>query len=120
MTDAAPPRYRKLLWVAGTVLLSALGLSALKAWSDLQAARHREQEVEARIEKARERVERLETRVEALRDDPQALEHVAREQLGLAREGEVVIVLPDEAEDPATETVGSREPPEPAPSPEPP
>lgn len=117
MTDSAPPRYRKLLWVAGTVLLAALGLSALKAWSDLQAARHHEQEVEARIEKARERVERLETRVEALRDDPQALEHVAREQLGLAREGEVVIVLPDEAEDPATETAGS---PEPAPSPEPP
>lgn len=117
MTDAAPPRYRKLLWVAGTVLLAALGLSALKAWSDLQAARRHEQEVEARIEKARERVERLETRVEALRDDPQALEHVAREQLGLAREGEVVIVLPDEAEDPATGTAGS---PEPRPSPEPP
>lgn len=117
MTDSAPPRYRKLLWVAGTVLLSALGLSALKAWSDLQAARHHEHEVEARIEKARERVEGLETRVEALRDDPQALEHVAREQLGLAREGEVVIVLPDEAEAPATETAGS---PEPAPAPEPP
>lgn len=100
MTDSAPPRYRKLLWVAGAVLLAALGLSALKAWSDLQAARRNEQEVEARIEKARERVERLQTRVEALHDDPVALEHVAREQLGLAREGEVVIVLPEDDSQP--------------------
>lgn len=100
MSDSPPPRYRTLLWVAGTVLLAALGLSALKAWGDLRVVRHHEQEVEARIEKARERVERLENRVDALHEDPLALEHVAREQLGLAREGEVVIVLPKDDSQP--------------------
>ncbi|MGH9382400.1 MAG: FtsB family cell division protein [Thermoanaerobaculia bacterium] len=113
MTESAL-RFRALLWVAGAVLLVAFGLSALKAWSDLQAARRQEQEVAARIEEARRRVERLETRVEALRDDPQALEHAAREQLGLAREGEVVVVLPREDVRAESETAGS-----PVPSPPP-
>ena len=41
-------------------------------------------------------VERLETEIQALDSDPGAIERLAREELGLAREGEILVFLDSE------------------------
>jgi cell division protein FtsB len=88
------PRFRTVLWVLGGLLLTVLTLSGLKGYRDLRSARGREATVEREIEAARQRVETLRRRVEEERDDPVALEHLAREDLGMAHPDDVVIVLP--------------------------
>jgi cell division protein FtsB len=41
---------------------------------------------------------RLAAEIRALKTEPRAIERIAREQLGLARPGEMVFLLPDERE----------------------
>lgn len=99
------PRFRTILWVLGGILLTVLTLSGLKGYRDLREARGREAAVEKEIDLARQRVEALRNRVEEERDDPVALEHLAREDLGMARPDDVVLVLPkdDAAPHPPTQ-----------------
>ena len=63
----------------------------------LQVRRQRAQLRAAQEEVAKLDAEnrRLETEVAALKSDPAALEKTAREKLGLAKPGEVVVVLPE-------------------------
>jgi cell division protein FtsB len=65
--------------------------SGVRAWlryrEDLATAR-------ARIEVLRTEVRELEAEAQRLRDDPIAQERAIREDLGLARPGDVVVVLP--------------------------
>lgn len=88
---------RSVVGAALLVLLVALGAAGLKSWRDLGAAQARETELEGRIEAARGRIDRLERRIELLTDDPVTLERLAREELGLVRPGDWVIVLPEAA-----------------------
>lgn len=91
-----PPR---ALWAAlVTLLLLLLGSGALKGWRDLDAARTRERELAGRVAAAEERIALLRERIVRLRDDPATLERMAREQLGLVRPRDVVVVLPPETE----------------------
>lgn len=87
-------RFRAVLWVLGSILLAVLALSALKGYRDLRIARAREVQLQQEIRSAKARVEALHQRIEELRKDPVALEHLAREDLGLAHPDDVVIVLP--------------------------
>jgi cell division protein FtsB len=48
----------------------------------------------------REENDRLRAEIEALRQDPRAVEKLAREELGLSMEGEVVFILEPEHKDP--------------------
>lgn len=73
------------------VLLAAAGLNGVR---DLRAAYARKARIEDQIVQAEQRIEILQGRVARLRDDPAALERLAREELGLVRENDVVIVLP--------------------------
>ena len=52
-------------------------------------------EVEHRNEELRGEILDLERRVEALRHDPQAIEQVARDRLGLVKPNEVVFQFPE-------------------------
>lgn len=63
----------------------------------LQVRRQRAQLAAAQEEVAKLDAEnrKLEAEVTALKNDPQALEKVAREKLGLAKPGEVVVILPE-------------------------
>ena len=93
-------RFRAVLWVLGSILLAVLALSALKGYRDLRIAREREVQLQQDIRAAKARVEALHRRIEEIRKDPVALEHLAREELGLAHPDDVVIVLPKD--DPRT------------------
>ena len=97
-SDAAASRRRParalLLGAAGFFLLLVLA-AGWKGYRDLEAARQREAMLTARIGETAARVETLRRRIGRLRDDPVALERMAREQLGLVKPGDVVVVYPE-------------------------
>lgn len=105
---------RSLRPVIGASLLFLLGLLALggvKSYRDLTQARERVRELESQIRAAEERIESLKRQIEQLQDDPHTLERRAREDLGLAKPGELVILLPEEAEGEPAEEPSRRRPP---------
>ena len=62
----------------------------------LMAQRERAERLQREIEQMRAENGRLAAEIEALRRDPRAIERLAREQLGLARSGEVVFLIREE------------------------
>ncbi len=82
----------------GLAVLAALGLLAtagVKSYRDLGAARDHEQNLRQEIAGANQRIRALHGRIDGIQNDPVVLERLAREDLGLVREGDVVIVLPE-------------------------
>lgn len=106
-TERRPTRWAALVLAVAVVALVAT--AGLRSARNLDAARSQETELRAQIEQARLRVESLEARLASLDEDPATLERLAREQLGMVRPGDVVIVLPPE-DVPATDTVAARSP----------
>ena len=88
--------FRLLLGSAVAVFLVLLATSWFASFRDLRRANAREALLQERIETAETRNQELRQRIERLRDDPILIESLAREQLGLVREGEVVVVFPEE------------------------
>jgi len=98
-----PPR--RAVWGALiALLLLVLGSGAIKGVRDLESARRHEHDLQAKVEATRESIARLKERIVRMKDDPATLERLAREELGLVRPGDVVIVLP------ATATPGAPPP----------
>lgn len=96
-TAAAPRRGVRTVTVAAVLfLLLLLGIAGARSLQDLERARRREAELESKIEATRERVDALEHRIHRLRDDPLLLEQLAREELGMVRDGDVVVMLDEE------------------------
>jgi len=78
--------------LAFTLLL--LAAAGLKSWRDLQTSRAREATILERIRVSEANVERLKQRIDRLGHDGVTLERAAREELGMVKPGDVVIVLP--------------------------
>ncbi len=87
-------RRRNLLAAVGVLALVFLSIATFKSYRDLEVGRSREAELRRLIRESTVRVETLEARVERLREDPATVEQLAREELLMARPGEVVILLP--------------------------
>ena len=96
------PSFQALIAGAAALVTLILAIAGARTWRDLAAVKHRESEIHERIEGADRRIEGLENRIESLRDDPATLERLAREELGLVKPDDVVILLPPEDETPAT------------------
>jgi len=96
---AAAPRegrpVRSVTVAAVLFLVLLLGVAGARSWRDLESARGRQAALELEIAETEVRVEALERRIQRLRRDPLLLERLAREELGLVKEGEVVFVLPE-------------------------
>ncbi|HEV7516314.1 MAG TPA: septum formation initiator family protein [Thermoanaerobaculia bacterium] len=95
----APPRPDSLRSVLGAAVLFALVLLAfasVKSHRDLVGARDHERLLKATIGATEHRIERLHGRIQQLRGDADTLDRLAREELGLVKLGDVVIVLPEE------------------------
>ena len=73
-----------------------LFVASFKSYGDLRVGRAHQAQLRSEIEDSEARIQALEQRVERLRDDPAMLEQLAREELMMARPGEVVIVLPED------------------------
>ena len=80
--------------MVGILALAFLSIATFKSYRDLETGRSREAELRQQVRESEARVESLEARVERLREDPATVEKLAREELLMARPGEVVILLP--------------------------
>jgi cell division protein FtsB len=89
---------RAVFWVGPlAALLGAAGALFYDADNGLRAIFHLEGELGAadvRLDRLREERAELLLRAERLRSDPFEIETVARESLGMARPGEIVVRLP--------------------------
>ena len=92
--DSTPSNpYRSFLAAAVCLLLGLLLTAGLDGYRDLAKARDYEEALERQIAETEQRIEHLSDRIQR---DPATLERLAREDLGLVRRGDVVIVLPEE------------------------
>lgn len=99
--------YRSLVGVAAITLLGLLVTAGVKSYRDLAAARGLEADLEERIRQSEARIRMLSDYVRMIEEDPLTLERLAREDLGMVRPGDVVVVLPEEPAEPP----GERSPP---------
>lgn len=88
---------RALLLGAAAFFVLLVSAAGWKSYRDLETSRTREAMLAARIAETDERVEALRRKIARLRDDPVTLERIARDQLGLVKPGDVVIVYPPPA-----------------------
>ena len=92
-TDASRRRFRSFLGATATILVFVLLVAGLRSYRDLAAQRAREAALEGRISAADERIDALRRDIELLSSDEATLERVAREDLGMARPGDIVVKL---------------------------
>lgn len=80
----------------------ACGYVALgeNGYFDLRARRVEIRNLESEIQRLGEENERLQQHIHRLRTDPRAIERIAREEMKLARPGEVIYTLPPPAAQP--------------------
>jgi cell division protein FtsB len=98
-TDARTGPPGAFILLALTLLIvAAIALGAARSYRDLSAARLRAAALERQITEADQRVEELVRRIERTRDDPVTWERLAREELGLVRPGDIVVMLPEAGE----------------------
>ncbi|MEM7582127.1 MAG: septum formation initiator family protein [Acidobacteriota bacterium] len=86
----------RVLMATVAVLLSLLGMAGIKSYRDLAVAQDIERGLLQEIGATTERLQALSEYIGRIENDPATLERLAREELGMVREGDVVIVLPDE------------------------
>ena len=90
-------RTRLLNWVLGfvTIVLVVDALVGDKGLLDIMRARRQHAALAAAIGKTRRENARLRDGIRRLKEDPGAIESLAREQLGLMREGEILFIIKD-------------------------
>jgi cell division protein FtsB len=93
---ARPDSLRSVLGAAVLFALVLLAFASVKSHHDLVAARDNEGLLRTTIGLTEHRIERLHGRIRQLRNDPDTLERLAREELGLVKPGDLVLVLPEE------------------------
>jgi cell division protein FtsB len=81
--------------VGGFLLLSLLAMVGERGFFEVYAFGRHMERVETRIQSLEEEIKRLRTQVVALRSDPYQVEKLAREDLGLARPGELIFEIVD-------------------------
>jgi len=93
---------RKAATLGSVIALIALVVGSLfgdRGILHLMDQRQRAEVLRREIEELRAENSRLTSEISALRSDPRAIEQVAREQLGLARPGEVVFILREDPQE---------------------
>jgi cell division protein FtsB len=79
-----------------TVVLVVDALVGEKGFLDTMRARRQYSEAASALTQKRQENARLREEIRLLRDDPARIEAVAREELGLMRDGEVLFIVRDE------------------------
>lgn len=102
--------FRMFLAGAAGVIFTVLLLAGYDGSRDLARLKARESQLEARLRQSDSHISELRDRIVRLRSDPAALEKIAREQLGLARPGEVVVILPVAEQTPPAESTAPSTP----------
>ena len=79
-----------LFLAAGLVLLLLQDVFGTHGVLAMRRAQKDSEKVQQEIDRVNQENRQLQDNVKALKSDPQAVEHIAREELGLARPGEIV------------------------------
>ncbi|MBZ0114641.1 MAG: septum formation initiator family protein [Thermoanaerobaculia bacterium] len=79
-----------------TLALLVLAIAAVDVYRDLSQQRERRVELEEKIRLSEDRIRDLEARIERMKNDAETLERLAREELGLVRPEDIVVVFPEE------------------------
>ena len=96
--EPQPGPFRRVLVplsMVGVLVLVLVG-AGIDGYRDLAKSRARLADLTARKAATAQRVTELAARIERLRTDPMMLERLAREELGMVRPEDVVIVFPEE------------------------
>lgn len=98
------PRFRRAALL--TLVLIAFALTVHEVFGDRGyfALRRRRQELQSlqqQVDKLQQENQQLEQEIKALKSDPKAIEKLAREQMKLAKPGEIIYVLPEKKEQPS-------------------
>jgi cell division protein FtsB len=93
----SPLRTRLLNYVLGfvTIVLVVDALVGDRGLLDTMRARRQHAEISAALAQKRQENTRLRDDIRRYREDPSAIEALAREELGLMREGEVLFIVRD-------------------------
>lgn len=85
-------------WISGIVMLLSIILSvrAVATIIDLRARKYTVTERKEAVEKVKKENELLQKQLEAIKSD-EYVEKIARDKLGMVKEGEAIVLLPDEA-----------------------
>ena len=93
-------RAKRYLLIAGCGLallsLAVHEIAGENGYLTRQQRRLQMQALDEEVQRLKQDNLRLTQKIKALRSDPQAIEELAREQLRMARPGEVVVILPPE------------------------
>lgn len=106
-----PRHYRSVIGVAVFSLLALLATAGVRSYRELAQARAHEADLERRIAAAEARIRILRDEAHSIEQDPLTLERLARENLGMVKPGDVVIVLPEEGPPSSTTHEGPDKPP---------
>ncbi|HUO83719.1 MAG TPA: septum formation initiator family protein [Thermoanaerobaculia bacterium] len=85
-----------LLSIVLTIVFVVSFVFSEEGIAELQRAQKRVSDLDREVERLRSENERLRRELETLRSSTYAYEKIAREDLGMAKPGETVYVLPDE------------------------
>lgn len=92
--------YRGAVFVLALVCI-ALVVHEIFGQHGYLALRHQKKELESlqqQIQRLQQENQQLELQIKALKSDPKAIEKLAREQMKLARPGEIIYTLPEKKE----------------------
>lgn len=94
-------RHMNILLVAGLVLLLVQDLFGTHGVLAMRRAQKQAARVKQEIEQINRENIRLEDNVKSLKSSPEAIERIAREEMGLARPGEYIFKIPSKPTEPA-------------------
>jgi cell division protein FtsB len=94
-------RYSKELWVLAFVLLAVHDVFGAHGVLAMRRSQKEAAQIRQEIQRLDDENRRLQDRVKALKTDPTAIERIARDEMGLARPGELIFKLPPKPSDSA-------------------
>lgn len=101
--DMKDARFRRGALLALVLIAFALTIHEVFGDRGYLALRRRRVELielQDQVRKLQEENQKLESEIKALKSDPKAIEKLAREQMKLAKPGELIYVLPEKNEQP--------------------
>ena len=105
--------YRNGAFVLILVCL-ALAVHEIFGQNGYLALRHQQKELETlqqKIQQLQQENDQLERQIKALRSDPKAIERLAREQMRMARPGEIIYTLPEKDPQKQSSSAAKQNPP---------
>ena len=94
-------RNMNLFLAAGLVLLMIQDVFGTHGVLAMRRAQKEAARVQQEIDRVNNENHQFQDKVKALKSDPQAIERIAREEMGLARPGEYIFKIPPKPGDPA-------------------